>query len=193
MEAVCLASGPSLTETDVALVAEWRQQPDRIVIVTNTTFRIAPWADWLYAMDRKWWEHHIKEVRSTFQGKLVSNSAHSKQLGLVHVTELFKRFDAHQNSGAAAISFAIRLGASRVIMLGYDCGVPKGQKAHWHGDHPKPLGNCGSSRRWPQQFQKLRDTYKTADIVNASRFSMLSVFPRVSLEDALSVQLAQAA
>lgn len=193
MEAVCLASGPSLTEADVALVAEWRQQPDRIVIVTNTTFRIAPWADYLYAMDRKWWEHHIKEVRAVFKGRLVSNNNHAKQLGLTHTGELFKRFDAHQNSGAAAISLAVRLGASRVIMLGYDCGVPKGQKAHWHGDHPKPLGNCGSSRRWPQQFQKLRDTYKAADIVNASRFTMLGVFPKCSLEDALSPRLQVAA
>lgn len=193
MEAVCLASGPSLTETDVALVAEWRQAGDRIVVVTNTTFRIAPWADYLYAMDRKWWEHHLKEVRSVFQGKLVSNSAHSKQLGLTHTGELFKRFEPCQNSGAAAISLAVRLGASRVIMLGYDCGIPKGEKAHWHGDHPKPLGNCGSARRWPDQFKKLRDTYKTADIVNASRSTMLSVFPRMALEDALGVQLKVAA
>jgi hypothetical protein len=128
-----------------------------------------------------------------FKGTLISNSAHSRQLGIAHTGDLFKRFDAHQNSGAAAISLAVRLGASRVIMLGYDCGIAKGEKAHWHGDHPKPLGNCGSARRWPQQFQKLRDTYKAADIVNASRFSMLSVFPRISLEDALSVPLAQAA
>lgn len=187
MEAVCCASGPSLTAADVELVRAWRESDDRIVVVTNTTFRIAPWADYLYAMDRKWWEHNLKEVQSVFKGRLVSNSAHAKQLGITHTTELFKRFEPCQNSGAAAISLAIRLGASRVVMLGYDCGVTKG-KSHWHGDHPKPLGNCGSQRRWPDQFKKLRDIYKGADIVNASRHSMLSVFPKVQLEEALGLK-----
>lgn len=184
MEAVCIASGPSLTEDDVARVREWRTE-GRIVVVTNSTFRIAPWADWLYAMDRKWWEIHLPEIRKTFQGKLVTNNSHAKSLGVMHVNELVKRFNPCQNSGAAAISFAVRLGATRVVMLGYDCGIPKGKPSHWHGDHPRPLGNCGSQRRWPAQFQKLRDLYKAAEIVNASRASMLSVFPKVPLEQAL--------
>lgn len=192
MEAVCLASGPSLVAGDVELVRQWREGADRLVIVTNTTFRLAPWADWLYAMDRKWWEHHLKEVRSVFKGGLISNSAHARQLGITHTGDILKRFEPNQNSGAAAISLAVRLGASRVIMLGYDGGIVQGV-THWHGNHPKPLGNCGSQRRWPHQFQKLRDMYKGADIVNASRHTTLTVFPRASLEDALGLSLAQAA
>lgn len=187
MEACCIASGPSLTAADVELVRGWWEgRSDRFVVVTNTTFRIAPWADWLFAMDRKWWEVHRKEAEATFQGRLVSNSAHAKQMGLIHPSEMFKKFEPFQNSGAAAISLAIRLGAKRVVMLGYDCGIVKGQ-AHWHGDHPKGLGNCGSQRRWPQQFQKLRDVYKGFEIVNASRHTTLNVFPKATLEDALAI------
>lgn len=187
MQAVCLASGPSLTAADVELVRQWRADSnDRIVIVTNTTYRLAPWADWLYAMDRKWWELHLKEAKATFKGRLISNTAYAKQYGISHTNEISKKFDPFQNSGAAAISLAVRLGAEQVTMLGYDCGIVKGN-SHWHGDHPKGLGNCGSQRRWPQQFQKLRDTFKDAVIVNASRHTMLQVFPKVTLEEALGL------
>ena len=187
LEAVCLASGPSLTESDVELVRQWRMASnERLVIVTNTTFRIAPWADWLYAMDKKWWEIHLPEIRRDFKGQLVSNSNHAKQLGLTHTNELFKRFCPYQNSGAAAISFAVRKGASRVVILGYDCGLTKGQKSHWHGDHPRPLGNCGSERPWPAQFAKLAVDYKHVPIINASRQTKLTCFHRQDLAQALA-------
>jgi len=47
----CLASGPSLTRADVALV----RAQGLPTIVVNTTYQMAPWADVLYACDAKWW------------------------------------------------------------------------------------------------------------------------------------------
>lgn len=185
-EAVCIASGPSLTPEDVELVRQWRMaKPDRLVIVTNSTFRAAPWADWLFAMDKKWWELHLEELRRVFKGRTITNNNHAKKLGITHTTEIVKRFDPFGNSGGAAISLAVRLGAQRVVMLGYDCGIPKGKPSHWHGDHPRPLGNCGSQRRWPKQFSLLAYRLKGATIINASRFTMLDVFPKMELEAAL--------
>lgn len=193
MQAACLASGPSLTAADVELVRQWRSESqDRIVIVTNTTYRLAPWADWCFAMDRKWWELHLKEAKATFKGELISNTAYAKQYGITHTNEVCKRFEPFQNSGAAAVSLACRLEAERVVMLGYDGGITKG-KSHWHGDHPKPLGNCGSQRRWHIQFQKLRDAFPKAEILNASRHTTLRMFPTVRLEDALGLTAMQEA
>ena len=34
----------------------------------NNGYRIAPWADAVYAMDAAWWVHHLAEVVSTFTG-----------------------------------------------------------------------------------------------------------------------------
>src|SRR5690606_3319410 len=72
-EVVCIASGPSLTADDCEAVKAWRAQEEgRGVIVTNTTFRLCPWADVLYALDAAWWKQYLREVRQVFTGALVT-------------------------------------------------------------------------------------------------------------------------
>ncbi len=190
-EAVCIASGPSLTAEDVELVRHWREaSPDRFVIVANTTFRLVPWADAMFAMDDKWWKVNRAEVRETFKGQAYCHIGESAK-GYAVRFENRKRMCLHGNSGAAILSYCATGSFERIIMLGYDCSVSKG--SHWHGDHPKPLGNCGSLHRWPKQFENVRAYYPKANIVNASRRTVLKCFSLVSLEDALGIKLAQAA
>ena len=190
-EACCIASGPSLTPGDVELVRVWREaSPDRYVITANTTFRLVPWADAMYAMDDKWWKHHRQEVRDTFKGRPYCHIGDSPK-GYAEMVGRKKRYMHFGNSGAAILAFCCSEGFDRIIMLGYDCSVAKGK--HWHGDHPKGLGNCASVHRWPQQFAKLRSYYAQANIVNATRQTALTYFPKVSLEEALGFQLAEAA
>lgn len=190
-EAFAIASGPSLTTGDVELVRAWRQESeDRFVIVANTTFRIAPWADAMFAMDDKWWKFHREEVRATFKGRAYCHMGESAR-GYAERPEKRKRFCLHGNSGAAILAYCCSGDFERIIMLGYDCSLAKGK--HWHGDHPKGLGNCGSIHRWPKQFQNVRDYYPKANIVNASRQTALTMFTRVNLEDVLGIQQALAA
>lgn len=184
VEAFCLASGPSLTLADVELVRQWRDRlPGRFVGVANTTFRAAPWADYLYAHDPQWWRVHGAEVATAFAGnkhcalpQLVRGVTLQplKQEGLRH----------YGNSGCAAVSVAIWRGAKRVYLLGYDAALTGG-KTHWHGDHPKTLGNARSVLQWPAKFQKLADDAKAADveIINCSRATALKCFPRAQLEE----------
>jgi len=186
-EAVCIASGPSLTLEDVELVKAWRMESEnRFVMVTNTTFKIAPWADALYAVDKKWWDVYGAEVVSTFNGKRFCSMPHHAK-GIAETVQNRKRFMHHGNSGAAALAYCATGDFERIIMLGYDCTFD-GAKKHWHGDHPKPLGNCGSLVGWQEKFQNVRKCYKSANIVNASRRTALKMFERISLEDALCAQ-----
>lgn len=155
------------------------------MIVANTTFRIAPWADLLFAMDRQWWEMHKDEVALTFRGERVSsNPVPSKyQVRRMPPSEL----KAFGNSGAACVSLAVLSGAERVVMLGYDCQKTEG-KAHWHGDHPKGLGNAGSINKWPAKFRELAAHINgRAVVINASRATALDMFPRQSLEECLEL------
>lgn len=154
--------------------------------MTNTTFRAAPWADVLFGMDDKWWSRYIGEVRQKFNSAaaLVTTTSNSWKYGIKKLTHGSGAFDTFGNSGSGAIALAVREGASKVILLGYDCSENDG-KVHWHGDHPKPLGNAGSMARWPQQFARLRAAYPNANIVNCSRKSALTVFPRSKLEHTL--------
>src|SRR5690349_21512799 len=67
-EVAILASGPSMTPKIADLVADWKSKAgNRKVIAINTTFKLAPWADVLFACDLPWWNHYIEEVRKTFK------------------------------------------------------------------------------------------------------------------------------
>ena len=149
------------------------------MIVVNTTFRAALWADALFAIDANWWERYIEEVRRDFLGATYSSNDFHGLVGVVP-----KPFKAFGNSGAGAIALAAKAGASRVLMLGYD-GRAAGARVHWHGDHPAGLGNAGSMPKWDGQFRELRDSLARLQIVNASRATALEMFPRVDLARAL--------
>lgn len=92
----------------------------------------------------------------------------------------------YANSGAGVISLAAWLGVKRIIMLGYDM-QHTGGKTHWHGDHPKGLGNAGKVSKWPAEFKKLRARLDAqgVQVINASRVSALDCFEKRTLEEAL--------
>ena len=174
----CLASGPSLTVEDCvrARDAGWA------TVVTNTTYRLCPWADALFAHDGQWWKAHITDVRRCFLGRLFSPSLHMAYRGVESVA-VDMRWRNFHNSGANAISVAILCGASRVVLLGYDCALTGG-RSHHHGDHPAGLRNCDTLAKWPAQFAKVAayaDRHH-AIVLNASRASALTCFARVDLE-----------
>jgi hypothetical protein len=153
-------------------------------VVTNTTFRMCPWATALMGYDVKWWQVHHKEVSETFHGHKVSGVLDCKPYGARSLRLL--KFQPFGNSGAAAISMAVFAGSKRVILLGFDCQHTAG-KTHWHGDHPAPLGNAGSVLKWPEKFRQVGKYAKRhgCEVINASRETALDMFPRVSLEDCL--------
>lgn len=176
---VCMASGPSLTRKDAERVRQWRNAgDDRRVIVTNTTFQMAPWADVLYAMDSAWWRRYRRDVEEQFRGERLT-VARGRAPGATRVD-----IPRGGNSGAGAISLAYHRGARRLILLGYDCQYTGG-KRHWHGDHPVGLGNCVSLPHFPGQFEEINRHLRGCEVINASRETALTLWPRVDLEEAL--------
>lgn len=184
-EVACLASGPSLTAEDCETVRAWRERgPQRAVIVVNTTFRLAPWADVLYAMDASWWNAHIDEARRTFRGRMVNPWREMRGVERV-------KFEHRRNSGAGAISLAAHWGARRIVLLGYDC-QRTGGRTHWHGDHPHGLGNAGTIDRWPAIFARLAKSLAgRVTVINATRDTALTCFERQPLAEALKESHAQ--
>lgn len=169
-----------MTKADVARVQAWREaSTKRRVIAINTTWRLAPWADALYAMDSAWWRFYYEEVKRGYAGEMLTKSAG----GLPGVAKV--RIHPGGNSGAGAITLALKRRAKRVILLGYDCQyAPDGQR-HWHGDHPEALKNCESIEKFRGHCENVRRHFIRANVVNATRTTSLKVWPRVSLEDAL--------
>jgi hypothetical protein len=179
---VVMASGPSLNVADVEMVRQWREaEPNRYVIVTNTTYQLALWADALFFHDMKWWKKFRDDVRKRFQGQLVTVApVNFKDV------DCLRGWNSYGNSGAAAIALATLAGAERIILLGLDCQYTGG-KRHWHGDHPPGLGNAKSLKKWPTGFKRLASHCKGqgVEVINASRETALECFERQPLEAAL--------
>ena len=178
---VCIASGPSLTSED----AETVRQSGLTTIVTNTTFRMCPWAHVLLAHDAKWWKEYRGEVDEVFTGKRLTCSP-SVGPGVLSL-RLVLTFKAFQNSGCAAISLAVLGKAERVVLLGYDAKPANDGRIHWHGDHPETLSNARTMDKWPRKFEQVAAYARQhkVPVLNASRDTALTCFPRVELDEAI--------
>lgn len=179
----CIASGPSLTQEDCELVHE----AGLPTIVVNTSFRLAPWADMLYAMDANWWHEYHREVREKFAGPLWGYARVPHAYG---VTSTMGKIypTGYGNSGSYAISLAVITKPMRVLLLGYDCQFTDGRK-HWHADHAEKLGNAASIKRWPYQFSLVSKYAEShgVKVINCSRATALGYFDRMNLEDAIAI------
>lgn len=173
----CLGSGPSLTAADVATV----RAACAPTVVTNSTFRIAPWADALMGFDSSWWRYHIAEVREVFAGRLFCQSSRGGGYRGVEWPGIFPNYRSFGNSGACAIALAIAAGAAEVVLLGFDAKRGAGGEGHHHEPHPAPLRDCDTIEKWPAQFARLA-AWARVPIINASRETAIECFPRATIE-----------
>lgn len=168
-----IGSGPSLTKDDVEAVRHLK------VITVNSSWKIAPWCDVLFAGDWVWWKNYGKEVH--IDAKKVCMTSRAKEIGAIHFKTKFKN---GYNSGLGAIEYALHREARKIILLGFDCSIENG--THWHGDHKKtPNPNIARCNRWKTQFDELRTRHKDADIVNCSRYTEIKAFPVKDLAEVL--------
>jgi len=196
---VCLASGPSLTREDVESVRGKAK-----VIAINASYALAPWADALYCADAhpfKWyWEvgpkggyehvaikdfaglkYSVTGVGKSYTGVNVIGRGRDEGLSLDPAKLCLGR-----NSGYQAINLAVLLGASRIILLGYDMGVSNGRE-HWHPERiPWKRSPYQMFRTlFPSMVKPLRDA--GVEVINCSRQSALTCFPRHSLAEAFAM------
>ncbi len=186
---VCIASGPSLTQADVDCVRGKAR-----VIAVNTSVELAPWADALYACDARWWawkkgmtgfaglKFALQSNAGRWPGVTVLRAGHGQGL-----SDNPKILMTGRNSGYQAVNLAVLLGAARILLLGYDMQRgPKGQE-HWHAQHPVKVENPYYA--WVASFSTMVEPLKALgiEVVNCSRRTALTCFPRQAIEDALSV------
>ncbi len=157
-----------------------------------------PWADVLYGCDAKWWAAH--DGCSEFCG--VKWSSHNNKQASDDKTEVAERYGLNlvkgkhgsgfstdqnfihynDNSGAQALNLAILLGATYIVLVGYDLRHVQG-KSHFFGDHPSTLHQRNEYESFCRKFGPAPDG---VTIINATPNSALKVYPQMVLEDAIT-------
>jgi hypothetical protein len=191
---VCIASGPSLTEFQIEVCKKAYSNNLITVIVINDNYKLAPWADHLYAADKDWWELHIDTVKETnFKGKLwiPNNKDIAIKYGLNIIPckvslGLGKNGILHcgKNSGYQAINLAYYLNAKTIFLIGFDMKISKNGKRHWFGDHPEPLRNNSPYTKWIEHFEILSKhlAKENVKVINCSLDTAIPYFKRGTLE-----------
>ena len=192
--AVCLASGPSLCAEDVEFVRGKAK-----VIAINASYAMAPWADVLYCADVnpfKWyWDKGPKGYERLpmreFQGRKYSLTKSAAKYQGVSVLQQWReeglsldprRLCLGKNSGYQAINLAVLLGATRIVLLGYDMQPgPTGE--YFFGAHPDKKRSAYKVFR--EKFATLVQPLKAAgvEVINSSRETALTMFPRRPLAE----------
>ena len=204
---VCVAGGPSLTREDVEYC-----RGKAAVIVVNDGYRMAPWADYLYAADHRWWistpngeaEPNWRLSARTFRGeRLTTDKGTADMFGLGYIPHQPGRglakppFIHGTNGGIEAVSIAALKGARRILLLGYDMGATG--SGHWFGDHPDavtlPDGRVERLTTMDaHEFALARGEFAALaidldaagiEVINCTRTTALECFPRKPIQECL--------
>jgi hypothetical protein len=181
-----IASGPSLTAEDVNYC-----RGRASVIVVNDNYRLAPWADLLYAADEQWWKAH--EGATSFAGARVTQDAGAaRQWRLTYIKskrgqgfstswEFIHRGD---NSGFQALNIAVLAECAPIVLLGFDMKM-RGTQRHWFGDHPGALNVRSPYHTFAAAFDEAARRSPELNIINATRETALECFPKRDLRSVI--------
>jgi hypothetical protein len=186
---VCVGGGPSLTPADVEYCRE-----RAFVVAVNDAYRLAPFALALYASDSAWWAQH--RGVPTFAGPKFGLERSSRLWGVTVLQDTGDEgieleptgLRSGRNSGAAAINLAVHFGAIRILLLGYDMQAPGGEaRSHWFGQHTAPLRGGSPYDLFREKVATMAAPLASAGVtvINCSRETALTCFPRQALEEAL--------
>jgi len=187
---VCLGSGPSLCDEDVAYCRGRAR-----VIAVKDAVRLAPWADVLYGAgldSGRWWARHgealapFAGLRYTLDPLAARWATVLKFTGLSGLEMAPTGVRIGRNSGYQAINLAVHLGAAKIVLLGYDMQTGPGNNDHFFGNHPH--GGRVPLQTFRPFFDSLVEPLKALNIaiVNASRKTALTCFQRAIIQEALA-------
>lgn len=180
-----MCCGPSLRADDVAAARAkgWR------ILAVNNAWEFG--CDALYACDGKWWRQHGVVAQAPLR---ITQDAAVDMPGVVRVPSVARPglsgdpLRIHQGGGGGyqALNLAVLMGARRVVFLGLDCQGTNA-RLHYHGNHPAPLNNPGAAQfeQWAAAFRRAVGwlDWWGVEVINASRATALTCFPRAALED----------
>lgn len=174
------------------------------VIGINVAYRIADWIDIIFMGDKGFLMNNRTSLKE-YPGMKVSchSIAERPEYNWVKyvpkdgrkpqgITSHPMRISWNLNSGAAAISLAVRLGAKRIILVGFDMNVQEGRQ-HFHDEYNKGKVETDKQRRGLPFRRHLMgfpaikiDVDKLGiEIINTSLNSSITQFKKIPVKDLL--------
>ncbi len=176
----------------------WNRLIGKKTIAINKSILSYPNADALYWTDSRVYGWYKKEIDG-FKGLKYTIRHHVTYPNDVKVLRKGSKFGLEEakdalchgnNSGYAAINLAYLLGVKKIVLLGYDMRND-GKQGHYHDGYPVPATGDNVYRdQFIPGFQILADLLKQrkVEVYNASMTSALTVWPKISFEQALSLR-----
>lgn len=161
-----LATGPSMNQES----ADYVRGKCKVIAVSDA-YKLAPWADVLVSHDSAWWKHHPEALNfagEKYSYNLVGGVTQRKPLGA----------PASCNSGLMGMLIAKEMGATKILLLGFDM-----HGEHYFGKHPEPLKNT-TQRRF-EDLRKQFNIWVRPEVINCTPGSALKHFPIMELKDAI--------
>lgn len=181
-----LGGGPSINAVDFSLIK------DKHIVGVNDAFKLGNWVDVCWFGDERWYQWNKEKLRH-YQGILFGCPPNSHKI--VKVINVLRsdicgispspdRIYWNKSSGGSAINLAYHLGATKIVLLGYDMHVVD-DRHNWHSNHKHIPRNDIYERRFIPPFEKIaQDADRIGlEIINATPNSALTVFPHKRLED----------
>lgn len=175
------------------------------VIAIKENIELCPWADVVYGCDAAWWRHRnglkdfkglrvcwAPEIPFQFPGVRSVKIRIAKDSPREYSDKLILDgsgdIGSGSNSGFQAFNLALRWGARRIILVGFDMDDRGG--VHWYGrNNWRGCSNpdVDNFLRWIRAFMLAVPDLEAigAQVINASPRSALKAFPRRSIDDAL--------
>jgi hypothetical protein len=146
-----------------------------VTVAVSDAYRLAPWAEYLVSSDAAWWREHPEALDAAAQ-KFGAMPDHQAVPGVDRLP-----IPTGSNSGLLALHVAVRFGAKKIVLLGFDM---RGD-GHFFGRHPASLKSTTPARyeAFKRQFAMFRP--KGVSIVNATPHSSLKCYPFEPLEELL--------
>lgn len=197
---ICIGTGPSLAQQQIetAKGKGWLFGCNNVWELTALAVH--------YACNLQWWDHYWPQAQSSPGEKWTTNAEAARKYGLEWIAEknapglsTDDRIVHHgHGSGYTLVNLAYLMGASRIVLLGYDlkyapdysgysCSVGSSPR-HYFGEYPEPLQHWPKVKVHNGVHVELLDLYRSVakqgavEILNATHDSAIDCFPRVSID-----------
>ena len=192
----CIATGPSLSRAQIELIADASRIDHKLRVLAvcdaglpaREPFTVHACDVW-YAPDHRFWMHYRESLAQRAGAIRVGAQNASMRAGLVH-SVIEQAIGGH--AGIQAIKLALDLGATTVLLLGYDCRA-QGDTTNYFGRKPPPLQyqNPEPYSAWVPRYRKL-EVPPGSRVINCSPGSAIDAFPRAALAELLEQRSAVA-